>query len=65
MPILLNTEDPNIPGLAERGERERVAEIKQLRGVWRSCTKDNVNNSERYGEAVPKRMWKQLRIILH
>ena len=46
-----NTEDQGIRGWAKR-TRRRV-EMKQLREVWRSCTRDNVEADERFYQGGP------------
>ena len=50
-----NTEYPNIRGRAKRARRR--VEMKQLREVWRSCTRDNVEADESYFVLNPAADW--------
>ena len=50
-----NTENPSIRGCSKRAKRR--AEMKQLREVWRSRTKENLEADESYFVLNPAADW--------
>ena len=50
-----DTEDASIRGCAKRARRRVV--MKQLREVWRSCTRNNVDADESYFVLNPAADW--------
>ena len=56
-----NMEDPSIWGWVKRARRR--VEMKQLRQVWRSRTRDNVEADENYFALNPAADWKPVEIV--
>ena len=50
-----NTDDESIRGWAKRARRS--VEMKQLREVWRSCARNNVEAAESYFVLNPAADW--------